>query len=95
MSTAFDPPLVYELFGSPWKAMASPFLPIVQPVLESYSGMLSSMNSMLPQSMSQSLGPAQIDPTKPQGPPGGKAPGALDSLLGLGVKLSGIPGTSS
>ena len=97
MPTTFDQPLVSELFGSPWKAMASPYLPIVQPALESYSGALSAMNSMVPSSMSQSLGPAQIDPTKPQGPAGGKAPGALDSLIGFVGKalVAGGDGISS
>ena len=95
MSTAFDQPLVSELFGSPWKAMASPFLPIVQPALQSYSGMLSAMNSMVPSSMSQALGPAQIDPITPPGPKGGKAPAALSSIFGLIGKLSGIPGLAA
>ena len=91
MARAFDQPLVNRLWpGAGYQgAMMSPYLPIVQPLLQSYSA----LEGMLPQAAGNSLGPAQIDPTKPKGPKGGKAPGALDSLVTAGNKLGGI-GTS-
>jgi hypothetical protein len=69
-------------------AAMSPYLRLVEPLAQSYSA----VEALLPQAAGNSLGPAQIDPVKPQGPPGGKGEGALDTIFGLGAKLT--PGMS-
>lgn len=77
---AFGQSLVAKLWpGSGYAGAAqSPYLPIVQPLMQSYD---SAMMGLIPQSAS--LGPATIEATGPTPPPGGKGKSSFGALMTL------------
>lgn len=78
---AFGGSLVQRLWpGSGYRgASQSPYLPVVQPLLQSYD---SSLNALMPQS--QTLGPAQIDAPGPSAPgQNGKGPSSMGALMNI------------
>lgn len=76
---AFGQSLVSRLWPSSGYrgAMQSPYLPVVQPLLQSYD---SAMGAMLP-AQGNDLGPAQVNKPPPTGPTGGSNPSGVGALM--------------